>query len=736
MGYRRSAIWLVQAGICLAGCASPSNPVDHQPPGTDAAVTDGGTPEAGPSNAPALEVLNVSPAHGATDVDVNAPVHITFNQPVDAASLENGCVRLEKTGNPVDVSAHLAAPNLLSLSAETLTRESTYTVVLCPALRPTSGGNLGVEKRFSFTVVPNFRIVSHHYDKGSFNPDYGTDYSAAFSDRHDDQDVALSAWIVVDFSVPIDPSSVDLQQQTAMQRNPETGTFDAFAEDVDRQFTVSLVRTRIGKTDVTGDYNDPKLMKHHVVQLEVVELRNNGRRLVLKPLQQYFPVQDSGAKWRQTSVWGIKPACTYRVSLAGLRDSQAVPQTLSTDATWTFTTVNVDWGLYFMSAVGSDGYTLAEKLVPGRPNAQFNPDAPTVAFAHGFKTSVVNRDYRREAPRVYSGKHGAVGSDNLATVKQAGWNVGYFEWGQVCDEEGLNIKDAEAKCYNADARDGGDDNGRYGMRYRVQVERGSDEFMEVGTPGHVGPRHPLSVELAYQWVAALHDSPVEKRLVGHSTGGNVITGAAAALSEWAMGSNPDWAPRPVDAPLGEPLFHRITYLDPFWSTGTKDYLQGRFGQDAPVSTGELARFWVDTLKQRHRAVGIEHYKFQDNLNGDGFGSLPLSDANKEFRRRVCGSYVYPRWLVDSTATWNDPHEYAPPFYFGSYGLPLDSQGMFQGGLTMASPVEVILAHMNSGTDGDGVFVQTRGATTKDLEDNAFGWKSPWDAYGTWRGEAE
>ena len=57
-------------------------------------------------------------------------------------------------------------------------------------------------------AASGFVVSSHYYDKGEFNHLYD-DYDAAFSDRFNDTDVEIHAYIVVDFNENVRSSTIN-----------------------------------------------------------------------------------------------------------------------------------------------------------------------------------------------------------------------------------------------------------------------------------------------------------------------------------------------------------------------------------------------------------------------------------------------------------------------------------------------------------------------------------------------
>jgi hypothetical protein len=99
-------------------------------------------------------VVSRSPAPGATDVALNAPVQATFSEPLDAATVNAATVRLRATGSSTDV------PAVVTLSGGTITLQpslalsgnTVYQATVASGVKDVAGNPLAADVQWSFTT--------------------------------------------------------------------------------------------------------------------------------------------------------------------------------------------------------------------------------------------------------------------------------------------------------------------------------------------------------------------------------------------------------------------------------------------------------------------------------------------------------------------------------------------------------------------------------------------------------
>jgi len=502
-------------------------------------------------------------------------------------------------------------------------------------------------------------VLSHYYDKGSFNRNY-TSYSTAFTDKTDDVNVDTGAWIVVRFSNAINPSCLP-------------ASLDATAN-----YPIKVVRT---------EDNQPVL--------GTFELRNGNKDIVFRPVQRHWLEPLSGTEGSKASWQGIKPNYTYKVTVSGVVDVNG--QTLASANTWTFKTIDVDWGLYFVSKKQADGYVYMEKYVPGRNNRYFNPSAKTMIYTHGYEKNAVINDYRRENMLYFITKGSGtipLGLDTLQYIIDDGWNFGIFFWDQFADEPD-EVKNAEAKIWKTS-------NGFQGMRYRVRTGFGKGEFRTTNQPVR-----PLGEEFYNIYISALAGNTANKRIIAHSTGAQLGAYLVRVISD-----------RVTNGTISQSYVpNRLALLEGFWSKDAKSYFNGILGWTKSMWNGEAIRSIVSTVKSRHTTLAIEMDKHQNYMCGDSW--LAIGDSNYDLRKMVCVTYVYPDFIgTNATNDTGDRHCYARLYYFWTYASNITSWIESHGGVTSRTADSTIRSYMNNGTS-NYVFVQSGGKNSATPLDDTF-----------------
>lgn len=275
----------------------------------------------------------------------------------------------------------------------------------------------------------------------------------------------------------------------------------------------------------------------------------------------------------------------------------------------------LDYGLYWHSRDGQQ-----QKFVKGQENQYFDPDQPTVIFVHGWARgsttdkSLVTFNYQQNDPKY--------GPDvNVArSWLESGWNVGSFNWKQFSDEHVVNH--AEAKIWSID--------GPQGMRWR-----------SFDGSYHQGPKKSAARLFYEEYKKCLADYSGDKiRIVGHSLGNQM----AVRLTQLIV----DNIQRGKITSRLKP--NRVALLDPYWSVGEKDYLDGDW-------VGERVRNSVRQAIDYH-GILFEQYK-----------STPLADLGGDINSGLEDMTAFIRlkpWYI-SAEDVSQKHTMALMWYFWSYG---------------------------------------------------------------------
>jgi PKD repeat protein len=358
-------------------------------------------------------------------------------------------------------------------------------------------------------VVSGFNASSHYYDKGSFDYHY-TNYDAAFSDNYTDTDVEIHSHIVINFNADVNPS------------------------------TVAASAIQVKRLDMPDNAENNQNLVSGSFQLI------GPRQAVFKPAVIYYTNPGGTFDWNNANWNGLKPNYRYSVSLSSAIKSTSGSSlnTSSEEASWTFKTIDNDYGLYWYKDA-----VQAVKYVPGRelPLEFYDPAKPTLVFAHGWSKTSVNfqsgklRDYRRE-PMTFSpgSMYPSQPAVDLVSIwknpaknyEGKAWNVGTVVWNQFADDDYANLSKpqmAEAKIWST--------SGKGGMRYAIRSWNGSSWSTGNTNVTTNAPMKPVSVILADAFIAGTREaSNPELRLSGESLGNQVVTGMTYILKkEYAEG---------------------------------------------------------------------------------------------------------------------------------------------------------------------------------------------------------
>jgi hypothetical protein len=174
---------LLLLAAALAACSIPSRDFvdmsgapDAMPDATpdampDAEVTPDAGPDAGPDAVPGpLALVSAAPAGGDVDIAPGAPIELTFNAAIDAASAAAAVEVTDSLGQPVAGAVEVEQTTVRFRPARRLGLLATYRTRVSTALRGTAGGTLAEPVTVSFTTRDGAWSTSRALvDGSSFN---------------------------------------------------------------------------------------------------------------------------------------------------------------------------------------------------------------------------------------------------------------------------------------------------------------------------------------------------------------------------------------------------------------------------------------------------------------------------------------------------------------------------------------------------------------------------------------
>jgi len=232
---------------------------------------------------------------------------------------------------------------------------------------------------------------------------------------------------------------------------------------------------------------------------------------------------------------------------------------------------------------------VSQKAVAGQTNPYYNPNKPTVIYAHGWQNGAIVRGSRETFNYKANDSRFGIDVNSADAWINAGWNIGIFYWQEFADES--EVRDAEAKIWSSQ--------GPRGMRFRLS--NGS-----YTTNPSVNNKSVS--QLFYENIAATMGNfqGSELRLAGHSLGNQLVIATGKRLSDGVSNGSLS----------NKFLPKRIALLDPFYSKGAKSYLNNRWN-------GEVARDYTRQLK--NKASVFEYY--QTSVTGQ-LGFIGVGDDNQ------------------------------------------------------------------------------------------------------------
>jgi len=513
----------------------------------------------------------------------NGKIYIKMNEAINPSTVDSSTVVVKKNTSSVGGSISMTSSDTIEFTpTSALDRETSYTVSVKGGLngvRDLAGNNLETDYSFSFTTLETLKVVRHYYDKGYFNKDY-ISYDTAFADNYSDTNIQIHSYIVVEFNFPVDAASIS--EKLLVKRNAK-GTAE-IADSSENNYNV------IGK--VHGGFpNNPNLRGQFIGELSADPADN--KKVVFKHHKMFYAAEHGSYDIEHPNWNGIKPGYQYDVTINnGVRDiwggDLAAHNASSNVRNWSFTTTDLDYGLYWFK----DGYN-ALKYVPGRamPVEYYNPVKPIFLHSHGWQNGTTGlsrqgsfRDYRREdflwggttndagwswdvnTPTIDITDPWKNGADIVKFPNGYGknWNVGAVYWTQFADNQDEGGAQGSAKPRRAGTAiwsmygPSSQENGR--AEYATNKLKFADnkykyEFERITANS---PNRAMSTIMVDIFQSCCTARPAgfdsEFRLTGHSLGNQMVNAMLYILkTRHAAGTLPDYL-----------MPDRFFLVDPYW----------------------------------------------------------------------------------------------------------------------------------------------------------------------------
>lgn len=734
-----------------------------------------------------LGVVSTNPADSAAG-DWENPLHdiplrVTFDRPVNPVTVIPANIRLLKEGS----EAVFGTVEVISLNEirftpqDDLERETSYTFQVTDGVTDMCGNSVeGSLHTADFTTLEKLKVVNHYYEDGSYNKNYTT-YAQAYEDTHTDSDVEIHSYIVVEFNLPVDASTIS--DKILVKRNSR-GTWE-IADSAENNYNV------IGK--ISNDFPDASLRGQYIGQAHADP--ENPYKVIFKHHMVMYASPGGIFDWKNPNWNGIKPNYTYDVEVMdGLKDQKGgfiKTEGADNERSWSFTTVDVDYGLYWFK----DGYH-ALKYVPGRamPLDYYDPMKPVLLHFHGWQKNSTGydgsdfRDYRRES-FLWGGTDGGDwdshmeatidtldpwknGADTAAYPNGGGkdWNVGQFFWTQFADNEdqGGELSDDEGESKPRRAQTpiwsmyGPSSRSDRRAEYAVNVlSGGSYNMTRVATNS---PNRALATIFTDVLQSALGTRPAgydeEFRISAHSLGNQLAHGVLMVLKTRHQQGVVTDTVMPTRFFIIDPYWVDFRYPngdDGFWYHNDYDDWggvvpidQGYWGRnespvkplvDAGVITGnappgEVCTSIIQDVLSYYETTGIKGRNYlpfeiydvsrttdgQVGMSFGWFGNVYVynGDKNQAIREEAAMVYSHYEWIggASSATDWGKQHVNGRLQVYYQYGFPVPT-----GGLSPRSSDFEVKQSMNRylSDTAKGRFAYSSGTYTSDWSDDTFQW---------------
>jgi uncharacterized protein YjdB len=306
------------------------------------------------------------------------------------------------------------------------------------------------------------------------------------------------------------------------------------------------------------------------------------------------------------------------VSLAVLLILGSLSFAISANASSTYNGKTLDTGIYWFG-----NGNVSEKFVSGQNNPYFDPSKPTFIYVHGWQPSTTTSLFRENFN----------GENNVSTYGldinfgdawiDAGWNIGIFYWNQLADE--FFVSSAEGKIWSSTTS--------VEMRWKDVYGFYRTDNMPTVSAGDLFYQSFTEAFSGYQ------GSNI--RIAGHSLGNQMAVRLAKMVSDQVDAGN-------LPSNL---LPKRVSLLDPYWTSGNKNYLNGS-------STGATVNSYVKELK----AKGVVFEQYKSSTLSETWGA----DSNPELETLTAFSIIRPDYIPSTDQTAR--HNMIKNWYFHSYAF--------------------------------------------------------------------
>jgi len=103
---------------------------------------------------PSPTVISTDPSNGATGISINAPITVTFSQPMDAATIVPAAFILTGGGNSVTCTASYGDGKATFTPTSALANNTTYTATVSTTVNDAAGSPMAGDYTWSFTTEP------------------------------------------------------------------------------------------------------------------------------------------------------------------------------------------------------------------------------------------------------------------------------------------------------------------------------------------------------------------------------------------------------------------------------------------------------------------------------------------------------------------------------------------------------------------------------------------------------
>lgn len=366
-----------------------------------------------------------------------------------------------------------------------------------------------------------------------------------------------------------------------------------------------------------------------------------SRVATFTPARRFVFVSNTGQK-----KLGLKQDTTYKVVMSAAHIMSTTGQAQgSGDYSFTFKTVDIDFGFYFLGPNGE-----YEKAIPYRTNTWFDKSRPTVVHFHGWQNNSTADDFGHENPFFFNSAK-ITQSNNIGLWRDKGFNVCIVYWSQFADEG--EVKDAQAKLWMADSD-------RKDMRYRVR----GGSYKEYDKSRNV-------TQLLYEQYLGIFNGYTggNIRFLGHSLGNQLAT-----LMAYTISTNIN-----SGTISGYYMPKRLVLLDPFWGKGAEKSSFNKY-------PGEVCVTYMTEMLKRNN-IALEEYRTCGQI-----GST-VGDSCLNMRKLAAYYRIVPGFL--SGTDYAGQHSYAYNWYVMSLAkLVYADKGPGLSGIGAAASDDQVKATQN------------------------------------------